>query len=258
MKKTLLFLIFILIFSSSQASISIAYADDYYWAKVEGSGTLFYALPNEQSPLFLIPQSYFVKLTGQEDGFYIAQYKDLTGYVKKEEVSPMDGTPTTPYFNENFRTFIPSGTGLYALTQMDEQYKILTVPYLYENLVFYGSIPGETAIPDKSDVWHYCKYEEDNYGYVYSSFCDKLSSPPTNSEIFTKLDDISFSSEESVTSLSPTAMAFIIVGVSLPCLIVLYLLMKPNMMKAKLPREKVKYKSSKRRDYFEFDQSDLS
>ncbi|MBO5394595.1 MAG: hypothetical protein J6A28_01650 [Clostridia bacterium] len=237
-------------------SAQYSYAEKIYWAKVEQNGTYFYALADETSQLFILPESYFVKLTGEKDNFFSAQYRDIQGYVKKDEVSPMDGTPSNPYYIESFRAFLPAGTGLYAISQMMDEYKIIDIPYLYENLTYYGSIAGQTAIPEKSNIWHYCKYGED-YGYVYSIFCDKLESPPLNHESFSKIDSVSFE-EPPIKALSQTAMAFIIIGVSLPCLIVLYLLIRPNMMKVSLPKEKSKYKAAKRRDYFEFDQSDLN
>lgn len=243
-------------FSHFSINFSQAAHEKTYWAKIENDQTFFYAQDNINSQLFVLPKSYFVKLTGEEENFYKAQYKDLSGYVKKEEVTPMDGQPLTPFFVESFRVFLPSGTGLYAMTQMADEYKILDIPYLYEDLVFYGSINGTFAIPEKTNLWHYCRYE-DQLGFVYSIFCDKLLSPPLNNESFDVIENPSFEIESPIDGLSSTAMAFIIIGVSLPCLIVLYLLIKPNMMKSTLPKEKVKYKAKRKRDYFEFDQSDL-
>lgn len=257
MKTLFIVLMYTILSGMFVSNEPITFADQQYWAKVERADTYFYAIADESSPLFVLPQSYFVKLTGIENNFYLAQYKDIKGYVKKEGVTPMDGTPTTPFFNTTFRTFLPGGTGLYAMPEIDEKYKITTIPYLYDNIIYYGQITGY-AIPDKSNAWYYCKYENENWGYVYSSFCDKLSFPPTNTESFTKLENLSFEPAPSASPLSSTAMTFIIIGVSLPCLIVLYLLMKPNMMTKKLPREKEKYKARRKRDYFEFDQSDLN
>jgi len=234
----------------------LSFAENIYWAKIEKQGVEFYATEDLSSALFNIPNSYFVKLLGEDENFYIAQYQDIHGYVKKSDVTPMDGTPAVPYFQEDFRAFIPTGTGLYTKTEMNESYKIATIPYLYEELIFYGSILGDTAIPDKSNEWHYCKFQ-DEVGYVYSAFCDKLSPPPTNTETFPIIEDLSFE-KQSPPTLSSTAMTFIIIGVSLPCLIVLYLLTKPNSMKVKTQQEKEKYKSKRRKDYFEFDPSDLN
>lgn len=233
---------------------NIAQASDFYWAKVTSENSLFYAQPDNQSGLFVLPKTYFVKLVDEDENFYKAEYKELSGFVKKEDVLPMNGTPICPYFVETFRVFLPSGAGLYPSTKMATETQILTIPYLYENLVFYGSIEGQTAVPDKSNIWHYCRYE-DEYGYVYSAFVDKLSTPPINNETFEKAD-VAFSKKEA-KPLSESALAFIIIGVSLPTLAVLYLLVKPNLSTSQPRREKSKYKARKKRDYFEFDPSDL-
>ena len=244
--------VFAFSFSSNESEGETA-----YYAKVQNDSTLFYAQPNENSGLFVVPESYFVKIVGQQDDFYIAQYKDLQGYVKMDMVTPMNGSPLVPYYIENFRAFYPDGLGLYTKPQMDETLKMLTIPYLYENLVFYGSISGN-SIPEKSNLWHYCKYENSEYGYVYSVFCDKLSSPPENHEVFEVVSTPSFEIRNKISPISSTAMAFIIIGVSLPCLIVLYLLVKPNIVREKLPKEKRNFRARKKRDYFEFDDADLT
>ena len=231
--------------------------DIFYWAKITSDDSFFYATDSEISPLFILPKSYFVKLTDESENLYKAQYNGIEGYLKKDCVTPMDGTPVQPYFTETFRAFLPSGTDLFAMTSSNNSYKIATIPYLFDGLVYYGSIEGEEAIPEKGNLWHYCKFGDD-YGYVYSIFCDKLSSPPINNEIFPVLEVVNFNPPTAVSALSPVAMSFIIIGVSLPCLIVLYLLVKPSMMKNHTPKSTKAYKSKKRRDYFEFDPSDLS
>lgn len=253
MKKFIFVLVFLLCFFICQP-YQIAYASDFFWAKVYSDNVLFYAQATSESGLFIIPKSYFVKITAEKEDFYQVQYKDIVGFVKKNEVSPMNGTPVTPYFVESFRVFLPSGAGLYPSTKMLEENQILTIPYLYEDLIYYGSIEGQTAVPDKSNLWHYCKYGSSDYGYVYSAFVDKLSSPPINNEEFEPAQ-VTFSPKE-VAHLSQSALAFIIIGVSIPTLIVLYLLVKPNLS-TQAPKQKAKYKSRKKRDYFEFDPSDL-
>ncbi|MBE7073918.1 MAG: hypothetical protein E7379_02365 [Clostridiales bacterium] len=257
MKIVILVMNFLLATGLLCQQTKISFADNFYWAKIEEDGCFFFTNATEKQPLFILPKSYFIKLIGEEGNYFLATYKDLTGYVKKEEVSPMDGTPTTPYFNETFRTFLPSGTNLFSLPAMSDDYILANIPFLYSDLIFYGSFYGDELVPDKGNCWYYCKYEYNDFGYVYSAFCDQLSTPTVNNERFNIIENISFQEIET-DGLSDTAMTFIIVGVSLPCLIVLYLLMKPNMMKESPLQEKVKYKSRRRKDYFEFDQSDLN
>ena len=255
--KKILFLIVLFLLPSPffYADIQTS-AESSFYAKIQKDDVYMYATANTSSPLFIIPKTYFVKITAEENGCYLAQYRDIVGYVKKEEVTPMNGTPLTPFYIEEFRAFLPNGTGLYANPDLNSSSQLLTIPYLYSNLTFYGNIYGN-SIPNKSNNWYYCKYE-DQYGYVYSVFCDQIESPPINNESFDVISSPLFAEKEKVSSLSSTAMAFIIIGVSLPCLIVLYLLVKPNLMQTKSPKEKRSFKLRKRRDYFEFDEGDLT
>lgn len=235
-------------------------ADEIIFAKIENNESFLYSSPTDQDKfkLFILPQSYFVKLINQaNDDFYYCSYKDIKGYVRKNQVTAMKGTPAQPYVEGLFRVFSLEGTGLYALPTLSAT-KLSTIPYLTDNLVYYGVIKGQ-AIPEKTDEWIYCRYSYDQnlYGYVYSVFCDKTPIYTQNTERFEVVDK-PFEKEVSPNELSSTAMGFIIAGVALPCLIVIILLIKPALLKEKLTRQKPRLRARRNRDYFEFDDSDLN
>ncbi len=264
MKKLFLslFILFLFMpFSFSMGNISFADSSSIY-AKIEQSGIYLYSAPRSENSLrlFEIPNSYFVRLIeSANDNFYYCVYKDVYGYVKKTEVTAMDGTPTQPFVEANFRVFATEGLGLYSSPSLNEENKKCVIPYLTDNVTYYGTILGQEAIPDKSSIWIYCKYSYDasNYGFVYSVFCDKLPTIATNNERFEIIKDPFFKSQ-SAKELTSVAMGFIIVGVSIPCLIVLYLLIRPTIAKEKVTSPKTKFKRAKNKDYFEFDEGDLN
>lgn len=131
-----------------------------YYAKIQSAGIYFYQQPFDEPAqrLFCLPRSYFVKILSEEnDNFYRAQYDDVYGFVRKNDVVVMDGTPTTPYASARFRVFSMNGLGLYASPQAVESNLRAQIPYLTENIVYYGSINGEQAIPEKTNVWYYCR-----------------------------------------------------------------------------------------------------
>lgn len=231
------------------------------YAKVVYENVFMFSLPDEkeENKLFEIPFSYFVLLHSSEnEKFFYAQYGDIFGYVQKNAVSAMKGTPSTPFATSSFRVFSMEGQGLYKTPSMNGE-KLVQIPYLSETLIFYGDISGDQVIPDKSNVWYFAKHTESgNFGYVYSVFCDKVSKIQENKETFETISTPLFSKDTSSDQLSPVAMSFIIIGVSLPCLIVLYLLVKPTMVNQKLIKTKEKLKGTRSRDYFEFDESDLN
>ena len=247
----------ILSFSSFNATFSKA--ESSYYAKIMDNNICFYSSPNENSEniLFTLPESYFVMLLGEENqDFYLARYDDIDGYVRKSDVIVMDGTPSQPFASSQFRIFALEGMRLYSSPYFNDNNILTSIPYLADDLIYYGNMQGE-SIPDKSNVWYFCEYQGTK-GYVYSVFCDSLSIP-TNNEIFNVVDSPNFDGQSPVGSLSPVAMTFIVIGVSIPCIIVIYLLIKPTFAKEKVLNNSPKIPKKKRHgDYYEFDESDLN
>lgn len=237
-----------------------------YYAKVMEENIYLYSNPFDSSEnlLFELPKSYFVILTGKaENDFYIAQYNGVIGYVKRDQVSPMNGTPQTPFAQSTFRVYDMDGLEMFSIPSYSDENFVTTVPYLSENLTYYGSITGQVAVPEKSGEWYYCAYsdgERSFRGYLYSVFCDKLTEIVENTESFPLITDELFPEpSSSIGSLSPTAQVFIILAISLPCAFILYLLIRPTLAsKSGIKREKKgKFKRKGKCDYFEFDEKDL-
>lgn len=231
------------------------------YAKIENDGVFIYSNPKlgNDNKLFELPNSYFVRLIENAgEDFYYCAYKDVYGYVQKSDVTAMKGKPINPFVEASFRVYAPEGLGLYSLPQLSEQYKKATIPYLTDTLTYYGIIIGQEAIPDKTKNWIYCKYsfETNAYGYVYSVFCDKLPHITTNTERFEVIEVPFKPTTKGAKELTSVAMGFIIVGVSLPCLVVLFLLVKPSMQKS--TSTKPRLRGRKNKDYFEFDENDLT
>lgn len=263
MKKFLFILVFLIPFLQISSFSKLSNAEQVYYAKVDYEEIFLYSSPSDldTNKLFILPKSYFVKLLNEaNDDFYYCNYKDVKGYVKKSEVLPMAGTPAQPFVEGRFRTFSLTGLGIYSSPVLNSADCITTIPYLTDDLVYYGTITGQELVPDKSDQWIYCKYNEGNgvCGYVYSVFCDKTPIIVENTERFEIVEN-PFLKTILPKELSPVSMTFIILGVALPCLIVLFLLIKPTLLKDKLNTSKPKMRAKRRHgDYFEFDDSDLT
>ena len=246
---------FFSVFNFSNAATS-------YYAKVEEEGVFLYSNPQngQENQIFELPMTYFVRIyENANENFYYCAYKDVYGYVKKSEVAVMGGTPEKPYVDAQFRVFSLEGLGLYSEPKLDSNLKVLDIPFLTDDLVYYGVLSGQEAIPEKGNTWIYCKYNSDknSYGYVYSVFCDNLTKFSPNEEIF-EIVETPFPAKSDLGELTPVTMGFIIVGVSLPCLIVLYLLVRPSMQREKIEKPKTKMRAKKHKDYFEFDDGDLT
>lgn len=251
MKKIFCLIIFLLIFIPINYDFSFAENSQFYYAKIQNEG-YFYSSANSEDKLFQIPTSYFVLLTGEENSeFYRAEYKNKSGFVKKSEVTPMSGTPTSPYPNASFRIFAKEGLGLYSSPSSNSSL-LSTIPYLCDSVEFYGYMTGEEDIPNKSTQWIYCLLNKE-FGYVYSVFCDSLPTIPKNEESF---DVLTPSFSVNTLSQSSPSTIWIIIGVGLPSLVVLFLLIKPSFNKTSILSRKTP--RPHKRDYFEFDDSSLN
>jgi type II secretory pathway pseudopilin PulG len=246
------------------------------YAKVIGSNVKLYrTLSGDEdysNVFFTIPQSYFVLLNPCDDeNYYAATYIDIPGYVKKNEVQCVKGTPVTPFANNiSFRIFVPGGVDLRSSpTQSEGLNSVANLQYLETNIKYYGSIDGEEAISYKSTKWYFCKYYKNGIaqsGYVYSAFCDLLTTFSENTEMLEYIDepefevlDTSNNPPNELSSLPDVTQIIIIVAVSLPCIFIIYLLFKPTkitarvMENAELNQKKAK-KKNKHKDYYEYDE----
>lgn len=167
---------------------------------------------------------------------------------------------------QRFRVFAPSGLHLRTSPHESEgPYNIITtIPYLENNLIYYGKVFGEEAISNKGDLWYYCKYitnEEQFCGFVYSVFCDMLKEIPPNTEQLDITDAPIFdqpsketNNTDKLSTLSKPAQIVIIALVCLPCLLIVYLLFKPTKITAiESRKKKKKIKKLRKSDYYEFD-----
>lgn len=261
------------------SNINCIYAESkVQYAKIVSSNVKLYRTVSGNEDYsniyFIIPQSYFVILQPCDDeDYYLATYIDVTGYVKRNEVQCVKGTPINPFVNKNFRVFIPGGVDLRSSPTQSELNSVAPLQFLETNLKYYGKIDGEEAISYRSTVWYYCKYYKNGTsqpGYVYSAFCDLLTTIQENTEMLEYIDEPEFEIQQTSTdptnnggifsSLPSATQIIIIVAVCLPCIFIIYLLFKPTKITAKVMEEAElepkKYKRSKikHKDYYEYDE----
>lgn len=231
-------LLFILFFNTSAVSYAVETQEIY--ARVMYDDVYLYKTPDlesKESIFFSLPKTYFVKLIDRYDEtFYIAEYKEFTGFVKKSEVKAVTHTPKQPYLNDmSFRVYAEKSQDLRSLpsTSSNNSNIITNIPLLSENLTYYGYVHGDSKIVGRTDIWYYCRYngEADYFGYVYSDFCDKFSidSIPLNTENVSYTENPTFEKLEKVYSTLPSKsnnIGIIVLILSFPALVFLYLLLR--------------------------------
>lgn len=236
-----------------------------FYAKILDEAYLYsQSIDSKEYRTFKLPLDYYVLLTGQANqDFYICRYSDVMGYVKKSDVDPKEGTPSVAFADFAKVTIkAPDGFDLRSSPNNIDN-KLVHLNFLEDNVYYYGELEGEDYVPGLTKKWYYCKYVKDDkkhFGYVYSDYCYNLTPIPPNEEYLPSITPV-FSNVEgssaNATSLSGTAKTLIIIGVCLPCLVVLYLLIKPTLISTSKKGQKIKSKR-KHGDYFEFDESDLN
>lgn len=275
--KVFIVCLFLICFSCECLSFRTTkiFASTTYYAQIaKGTTVHLYSSPTaiDESKIFILPQTYFVELLkNANENFYYARYNDVYGYVLKNEVKPVKNVPTSPFLNNvNFRVFVPSGANLRSSPYNNGSLNLVySIPFLDSNLQYYGTALGEEAISKKGNEWYYCKYYSGNLtymGYIYAPLCDELTPTLENTESVEYLQSINF--EEISASndgdvfkgLSSTATTLIIIAISLPCLLFIYLLFKPtklaeetNETSSSKRHNKKKIKRLKNSDYFELD-----
>lgn len=239
------FSIILMLISIFPKPMSITTTPKVWYARIMDENVCFYKSPlnNTTSNIyFILESSYFVKLIDEAGAdFYKAEYRDLVGYVKKNEVKTIKSTPNTPYLeNVNFRVYSPISQYMRSSPSINDgsSSQVYFLPNYSMDSDYYGKIYGESAIIDRTNVWYFCKYTADKeyFGYIYSDGVDKLTNFPKNNEICEYVAAPDFSMTESVaTTKSPILVnskkfRYLILIVSIPVAIFIFMILKSNII----------------------------
>lgn len=177
MKKCILILltITIAVFAPVTASASAEAAPCY--ALIGDNATFYMRSDTDFKPLFVLPQGYFVRLTGEENGdYFAANYLDLNGYVLASGVEKVDYTPRYKYNETNSLTIVGDGHAVNLRSAPDHTTKNVLTEIPDETVAyFYGTQAGTSQIPAIGEQWYYVRSgsgSETVRGYVYSLYAD--------------------------------------------------------------------------------------
>ena len=218
-----------------------------YYARVMVEDCYLYRTPMESNDFsnvyFKLPRTYFVELTeAVGDNFYKANYRNCSGYVKKDSVRAIVGTPKKPYYESHFRVYSEQSRIMRSepTSVSGSSSQIIYVPLYSRDLTFIGAVAGETFVEGRTNVWYYCKFstDKDYYGYIYSEFCDEfeLDSIPPNKENVTYTDIPVFTKpveEKTSMPIESKTTAVVIAVLCVPALIFLFLVVKSSKFSSK-------------------------
>ncbi len=243
-------IILILIFLLQSSTIQVyALNDETYYARVLFEQVYLYKTPTDDDSIsniyFELPKTYFVELINKNGNFYEARYINFIGYVKKDSVQAVSGTPTNLFLkNINFRVYANLSENLWSEPNTNSNL-ITEIPHLTNNLQYLGKINGESLIDGRTNVWYYCKFNNSSneyYGYVYSDFCDEMSEIKANTEEVNYINNPTFEPYVEPVKTIPknSNVVGIVVGIlSIPALIFVFLIMKGTRI---FNQEKIKRK----------------
>ncbi len=227
-------LILILFFNSVNINVCALDSSTTYYARVMFEQVYLYKtsqdITDSSNIYFELPKTYFVELTGEEGEFYKAKYLNFEGFVKKDSVQATSSTPLNPYLqNISFRVYASLSENLWSKPSVNSNL-ISSIPHLNKTLVYYGKIQGETLIEGRTNIWYFCKFN-DEYGYVYSDFCDEITTININTENVNYISNPTFTISPTPTNTIPknsNAVGIVVLILAIPAIIFIFMLIKSS------------------------------
>lgn len=139
----------------------------YGYARVTQEDVYLYSQPQAESGLFILPRTYFVKITGETGDYYRVEYLTGTsatpvrGYCRTDDVEPVDYIPETPFLLYDTEVTFTVGSA----DLPDGFFTEYTVPAAFYGTFYYGS-----------SVYYYVNMNGE-FGYVPASACPPLDYP---------------------------------------------------------------------------------
>ena len=233
MKKFLILLIGLYLCFPTFTSPVYALSAEYY--RVNNSHTYIYSdiSLSQQSRLFLLPETYFVKakLDPIQNSLNV-EYNGITGYVNVDDVTPVFQTPTTPFATHIINLLPVSNAIIYSQPTTSSPY-LGTLPFDATSILVYGKCSGEQSVSNSSTDWYYIKYTSTTQGiitgYIYHSVISSFTPALPNTEVLeTKPSTPTNSTPIISPELQDTNNILVIVLITIPLILLLYLLIAPH------------------------------
>lgn len=226
----IIFISLILAFSIFvKPNFAIISANDFKYARATNGNVNLYKLSTTNDSIdniiCIIEKTYFVEIISESDIDYKVNYNGVTGYVKKDDVVPVSGTPTTPY-PVNINLVVGSNCNLRKTptTKSTASNIVSTIPKGETNIVFIGRVFSEEVIDFGGTTWYYVAYNGEK-GYIYNQYL-KSASP-----IYQNLEELPLYENLQNVELKPLSNAntlAIIILLFIPCIGILVILYLPK------------------------------
>lgn len=206
---------------------------DCNFARIASNDVYLYSTTNTSSSNIVcqVENSYFVLiLASYYDDFYRVEYNNLEGYVLKDKVIKVDGTPLNPYPSNITLTTISNVCNLRSspYIKTTPTNVLCSIPSNTNNIQFLGKVYGDNVFDYSNNLWYLVKYNETT-GYIYNGY---IKSQPA---VYPNVETLSITGIEQFVQnpLSNPACAILIMMISLPCVIIMYIIFSKKEPKSK-------------------------
>lgn len=226
LKKLLPVLIFSICLLCCFSSMQVVYALSTPHIIIEGEVWLLDK--NKGSRLFLLPDTYYAKIDNMDDNFYYITFNGVSGKVEKTLVSTVGyhtqaaGTMKEIKIHPQFNDFV----SIALKSSMDASAEDIILP-VDESFIFLGEYP-------LSEMWYCVRYNE-SIGYIKASrtTIPEMVIPAFVPETIQGGSPPAVEKPEKESFIKDPAFLriIIIIGLSIPAVILIFLLFKPQKPK---------------------------
>lgn len=222
-----LMLLILISFSIAPTKTNV-FASDYKYARAVNGNVNVYKLSTANDSidnvLCIVEKTYFVEILSETADDYKVNYNGIIGYVKKNDVVLVSGTPSTP-FPVGINLVLGSNCNLRSTptTKSASSNVISTLSKNESDITFIGRVFAEEVIDFGGNTWYFviCNGEK---GYIYNKYIKSVS------PIYPNTEEISLYKSSEFTSLNPISepnCVIIIMLLFIPCVAILIILYYP-------------------------------
>lgn len=233
-----LFLIIAIFLSLNFGKPQIVFAQEKYARAINSTNLYKLTSDNELGNIIcVVEKTYFVQILSETGDLFKVNYNGVSGYVKKNDVKEITSKPSTPY-PYNIKLTIGSDCNLRSSPTTKSQVSNIlnTLRSGETNLEFVGRVYADEAIDFGGTTWYLVNYLGE-YGYVYNKYVKSIS------PIYENTENVTFASNQDNKIQNPithTPSLILIIIMSIPLILILFILYLPRRNNKKQKPPKVK------------------
>ena len=231
MKKiaSILLILSALVFPAARAAH--AQTADLKYAEIL-SGCVLYSDAELTMPITSLPETYFASVISEEGSVCQVTYRNIDGYAHSSFISAVDFTPKNKSA-QSYLTLVNDGGTINVRAYPDHSSEnVLARLTDGTKLYYYGFVEGSKQNALVGSRWYCVDLGENKLGYVYSMY---VSVPPLPDNVIEPEPSPVENTVTKEATLTRYGEYFLVAALSLPVVLMMYLLFKPSSSGEKSP-----------------------